>query len=168
MTSERILNALATFLRTKTVAAGGVLALSETVANTLAMLGTGMPGSFRVILQWQREAGTGNRGEREMTFLVIVQQGGQNLSINPGDVVSVTRPAGADDNNAALLQRCTQVCAWVRAIKFSNADVQQHMPVCVPGTASWVHDPSFPTRQIAHEFAVRFANEPTTQETITA
>lgn len=184
MTSERIINAIAAYLRTKTEAQGGVFALSDTVANTISLL-SGSPGRFRVILQWQREAATGNRGEREMTFLVIVQQGGQNLSINPGDAITVSRPSAlagttadsdaptADSdrsnlNNAPLMQRCTQVCGWVRAIKFSNPDVQQQMPVCVPGAANWMHDPSFPTRQIAHEFAIRFTNEPTTQEVITA
>lgn len=178
MTSERIINAVAGFLRTKVEAAGGVFALSETVAHTLSLL-SGGAGRFRVIVQWQREAATGNRGEREMTFLVIVQQGISTLGVNPGDGVSVQRPAGmlesttADSttsglNNAPLMQRCTQVCAWTRSIKFSNADVQQQMPACVPGNAYWLNDPSFPTKQIAHEFTVRFANDSTTAEVVEA
>lgn len=178
MTSERILNAIATFLRTKVQAAGGVFDLSVDVAHTLSLLG-GSAGRFRVILQWQREAATENRGEREMTFLVITQQGISTLGVNPGDGVSVSRPAGMLDsttadsttsslNNAPLLQRSTAVQAWVRAIKFSNADVQQHMPVCRPGNAYWLNDPNFPTKQIAAEFSVRFANETTTAEVIEA
>jgi len=178
MTSERILNAIAAKLRPKVTAAGGVFDLSADVASTLSLLG-GSAGRFRVILQWQRETRTENRGEREMTFLVIVQQGISTLGVNPGDGVSVSRPASllestsADSttsslNNAPLLQRCTQICAWVRALKFSNADVQQHMPACVPGNAYWLTDPNFPTKQIAHEFSVRFANESTTAEVVEA
>ncbi len=175
MTSERLINAIAGFLRPKVEAAGGVFALSETVAHTLGLL-SGGAGKFRVILQWQREAATGNRGEREMIFLVIVQQG-VTLGVNPGDAVTVQRPASmlettqADSstsslNNAPLMQRCTEVCRWTRSIKFSNADLQQWMPSCVPGNAYWLNDPSFPTKQIAHEFAIRFANDSTASEAV--
>ena len=90
MTSARLLNAIADYLTPQVVEAGGVFALSETVAQTLALLQTG-PGKFRVVLQWQRERKTENRGEREMTFLVIIQQG-VTLGIKPGDTVSVQRP----------------------------------------------------------------------------
>lgn len=178
MTSERILNAIAAYLRPKVTTAGGVFDLSADVASTLSLLGTSA-GRFRVVLQWQRERGTENRGEREMTFLVIVQQGVSTLGINPGDGVSVSRPASMLDttradsttsslNNAPLLQRCTQVHAWVRAVKFSNADVRQQMPVCEPGNGYWLSDPNFPTKQIAQEFTVRFASELTTAEVVEA
>ena len=182
MTSERLINAIAGFLQTKVVAARGVFALSETVANTLSLL-SGSAGRFRVILQWQREGATGNRGEREMTFLVIVQHGGQNLAVKPGDAVTVKRAAGLDGvtvdgelptgdsvasfENAPLMQRCTQVSKWVRSIKFTNPDLQQWSPACVPGNSYWLNDESFPTRQIAHEFTVRFCNDATATEGVT-
>ena len=184
MTSERLLNAIAGFLRPKVESAGGEFALSETVANTLSLLG-GSPGRFRVILQWQQEQPTGNRGEEEMTFLVIIQQGGQNLGIKPGDAITIQRPSGlsaltadsdgpltvdtdrASLNNAPLMQRCTQFHKALRSLKFTNADINQQMPHCAPGRAYWLNDPSFTTRQIAKEFKVRFANDATAAETIT-
>ena len=184
MTSERILNAIAAYLRPQVEDAGGVFALSETVANTLALL-SGSPGRFRVILQWQQENPTGNRGEEEMTFLVIVQHGGQNLGVNPGDAITVTRPSAleattadsdaptadsdrANLNNAPLMQRCTQIYKLVRAIKFTNQDIQQQMPQCVPHRAYWLNDTSFPTRQSAQEFKVLFANDATSSTNVTA
>ncbi len=184
MTSERLLNAIAAFLRTKVEDAGGVFSLSETVANTLSLLG-GSAGRFRVILQWQQEQPTGNRGEEEMTFLVIVQQGGPNLGVNPGDAITVSRPSAlsaltADSdgpltvdsdrsnlNNAPLMQRCTQFYKALRSLKFTNPDINQQMPHCAPGRAYWLNDSSLPTRQIAKEFKVRFANDATTAETLT-
>lgn len=175
MTSERLLNAIAAYLRPKVVAAGGVFELSADVANTLSLLATSA-GRLRVVLQWQRESKTENRAEREMTFLVIVQHGISTLGINSGDGVSVTRPASlsgstADDahltadaspasfNNAPLLMRCTQVCAWVRALIFSNTEITRRFPACEAGNAYWLNDASFPTKQIAHEFAVRFTGD---------
>lgn len=158
MTAERILNAVAAFLRPKVEAAGGVFALSETVARTLSLLSQG-PGKWRVILQYQRGAATGNRGERVMTMLIIVQAA-QTLGVQPGDAVSV-----ADD---ALMQRCTQVCAWARSMRFTNQDMQQQWPQMEMGADYWLNDPSFPTRQIAHEFMVRYAQSGVTTEEVTA
>jgi hypothetical protein len=185
MTSERIINAVAAFLKTKVEAAGGVFSLSETVANTISLL-SGSAGRFRVILQWQRESGDEPRGQRTMTMLIIVQQGGQNLSVNPGDAITVTRPSSlstttADDDgpltadsptaslaNAALMQRCTQVCQWARSIRFLNPDIQQSFPQMKPGSSYWLNDASFPTKQIAHEFMVQFAMDALTLENVTA
>ncbi len=185
MTPERILNATAGFLRFKVEAAGGVMAVSETVAHTLSLL-SGSAGRFRVILQFQREAATANRAERALTMLIIVQQGGQNLSVNPGDAITVSRPASlsattvdndgpltmdsptASLNNAALMQRCTQVCKWVRGMRFTNADIQQQWPQMEEGAAYWLADPSFPTKQIAHEFTVKYGPEAVTTEAIDA
>lgn len=185
MTSERILNAVAAFLRPKVLAAGGVFALSESVANTLSLL-SGGAGRFRVIVQFQREAPLGDaRGGRVLTLLIIVQHGGQNLSVNPGDAVTVVRPASlsattadsdaptsdsetASLNNAALMQRCSQVCQWARSIRFLNADIMQEWPQMKPGASYWLNDPSFPTRQIAHEFMVGFSLDSVTVENVTA
>jgi hypothetical protein len=185
MTAERLLNAIAGFLEPQVTAAGGVFALSETVARTISLL-SGSPGRWRVIVQWQRTEPTGNRGERRMTLLVIVQQSGQNLGVNPGDVITVNRPSAlslttADDggaptvdsdtaslNNAPLMQRCTQVCAWVRSLRFTNQDVQQQWPVMQPGADYWLNDPAFPTRQIAHEFTVNFGLSQVTEVGVTA
>ncbi len=183
MTSARLLNAIADYLTPQVVEAGGVFALSETVAQTLALLQTG-PGKFRVVLQWQRERKTENRGEREMTFLVIIQQG-VTLGIKPGDTVSVQRPGPlsgvtadrdtptADNvrttlNSDPLLQVCTTVAAWLRALRFTNADIIQRMPTCEAGDAYWLNDASFPTKQVAHEYSVRFALESTTAEEVEA
>lgn len=181
MTSATLLNGIADYLRPKVVAAGGVFALSETVAQTIAALQTG-PGKFRVVLQWQRESKTENRGEREMTFLAIVQQG-VSLGIKSGDTVSVQRPGPlsgvtadqetptADNvttvlNSDPLLQCCTRVVNWLRALKLTNTDIIQRFPTCELGGAYWLNDPSFPTRQIAHEFTVRFALDLTTAEEV--
>jgi hypothetical protein len=178
MTSERILNAVATYLRTKVTAEGGMLDLSDSVDSTLRLLGTSA-GRFRVIVQWQREAPMGEaRGGRTLTMLVIVQQG-KDLSINPGDAVSVSRPASmlqttlADSttsslNNAPLMQRNTQVRTWCRAIKFSNADIAQQWPAMQPGASYWLNDPNIPTRQIANEFTVAFGESAVTTESVTA
>lgn len=158
MTPERILNATASFLRSKVEAEGGVFALSETVARTLALLSQG-PGKWRVILQYQRGAPTGNRGERVMTMLIIVQAA-QTLGVQPGDAVSV-----ADD---ALLKHCTQVCKWTRSMRFVNADIQQQWPQMEMGADYWLNDPNFPTRQIAHEFMVKYSQDGVTTEDVTA
>lgn len=184
MTPERILNSVAAFLTPKVQREGGVLALSETVANTLSLL-SGSPGRFRVIVQFQRDA-PANRGERAVTMLVIVQQGGQNLGVKPGDAVSISRPASlsvttadsdsaptadsetASLNNAPLLQRCTQVCAWLRSINFKNRDIKQDWPQMMQGAAYWLNDPAFPTRQIAHEFTVHYGQSQVTTEEVTA
>lgn len=184
MTAERLLNATAAYLRTKTLAEGGVFDLSDSVASTLRLLATGA-GKFRVILQWQREAPMGEaRGGRSMTMLVIVQQG-KDLSVNPGDAVSVSRPAGlsattadgelptadsatASLNNAPLMQRNTQVRQWCRALVFANADVQRQWPVMEPGASYWLNDPTIPTRQIANEFTVKFAEGAVTTASVTA
>lgn len=177
MTSERLFNALADLLATDTTAAGGVFSRSETVAQTLSLL-SGSAGRFRVILQWQREAPTGNRNEREMTVLVIVQQGGPNLGVNPGDAVSVQRPAAMLDtthadsttsslNNAPLMQRCTEVNGWLRGVTFpAHRDVNQTWPVLEQGPAYWLNDPTLPTRQIAHEWKVRFVQDAVTQRVV--
>lgn len=185
MTSERIINTLAAFLTPKVQAEGGILALSETVQQTLGLL-SGSAGRWRVIVQFQREAATGNRGERALTCLVIVQQGGQNLSVKPGDAITVQRPASlsvttADDagaptvdnataslNNAPLMQRCTQVCTWLRSMRLTNQDIQQQWPQLELGASYWLNDPSIPTRQIAHEFTVRYTQNAVTTETVTA
>lgn len=159
MTPERILNAVAAFLRPKVVAEGGEFELSSTVARTLSLLGGG-PGKFRVILQYQREAATGNRGGRALTMLVIVQQSIPNLAANPGDAISV--------NEDALLARCTQVMKWARSIRFLNQDIQQDWPQMMPGSNYWLNDPGFPTRQIAHEFIVTFGADGVTTEDVTA
>jgi hypothetical protein len=63
MTAERLFNTLAAHLRTKTLAAGGVFAQSETVEHTLSLL-SGSAGRFRVILQWQQEKPGSGRGVR--------------------------------------------------------------------------------------------------------
>lgn len=162
MTSERILNAVAAFLRTKVEAAGGVFAVSETVANTLSLL-SGSPGRWRVILQYQRGEPGGARGVRKMTMLIIVQHGGQNLAVHSGDAVSVKRVGDEE----ALLQRCTQVCKWARSINFKNQDIAQDWPQMQQGADYWLNDPSFPTRQIAHEFTVNFAQDGVTTEEVT-
>lgn len=185
MTSERILNAVAAFLRPKVEAAGGVFALSETVDNTLSLL-SGSAGRFRVILQWQRESGDEPRGQRTMTMLIIVQHGGQNLGVKPGDAVTVSRPSAlsattadsdgpltvdsttASLDNAPLMMCCTRVCQWARSIRFLNADIDQQFPQMKPGTGYWLNDPKFTTRQIAHEFMVKFGMEAVTLENVTA
>ncbi|WP_395737458.1 hypothetical protein [Prosthecobacter sp.] len=185
MTPERIINAMSAYLRPKVEAAGGVFALSETVANTLSLL-SGSPGRWRLILQFQREDGTANRGERKLTLLIIVQQGGQNLGVKQGDAITVARPASlsattADNdgpltvdsgtaslNNAPLMQRCSQTCKWVRSIKFLNRDIRQDWPQMQEGAAYWLNDPSFPTRQIAHEFSVLYSQDAITTEEATA
>ena len=185
MTAERIINAVAAFLSPKTLAEGGVFSLSETVAHTLALL-SGSAGRFRVIVQFQRDAPTGERGERMLTLLIIVQQGGQNLSVNPGDAITVSRPASlsattvdndgpltmdsgtAGLNNAALMQRCTQVGRWARSMRFTNRDMQQQWPQMEAGAAYWLTDPSFTTRQIAHEYMVKYASDGVSTEDVTA
>lgn len=185
MTSERIINAVAGFLRPKVETAGGVFSLSETVAHTLSLL-SGSAGRFRIILQWQRESGDEPRGQRTMTMLIIVQHGGQNLSINPGDAITVSRPSSlsattvdsdgpltvdsdtASLNNAPLMQRCTQVCQWARSIRFVNADIQQQWPQMKPGASYWLNDASLHTKQIAHEFMVQFGMDAVTLENVTA
>lgn len=176
MTAERLLNAIATHLRTLTEAAGGEFDLSETVDQTLSLLGHSA-GRFRVILQWQQERPGSGRGVREMTVLVIVQMGSGIPSVEPGELLSVQRlsslhattadsPAPAADsdtasfNNASLLHRCSQVCAWISALHFpAHADVQQHWPVMAPGRFYWLNDPSIPTVQRAHEYSVNYAQD---------
>jgi hypothetical protein len=174
MTAERLFNTLGIHLRAKTIAAGGVFAQSETVEQTLSLL-SGSAGRFRVILQWQQEKPGSGRGVREMTVLVIVQMGGQNLAVNMGDLVSVQRPSSlsaitadaemptadsgtASFNNSSLLHRASQVCGWMLGIHFpTHDDVQQHWPVMEPGRYYWLSDPKIPTVQRAHEFTVTYA-----------
>ncbi len=151
MTSDRLFNALAAYLEPKVKAARGVFAPAETVAETLAMLAQG-PGQWRCILQWQREEPTGNRGEMEMRFLVIVQQA-KGLGVMPGADMMTDR-AGDDP----LLKRANKVWRWMRAITFDNADIDR-TPVA-QGKTQWLTDPNFPTRQISAEFGIRYGLEP--------
>lgn len=187
MTIERIINAVAAFLRRKVEAEGGVFELSATVQNTLSLLAGGA-GRWRVIVQFQRDdpGGANNRGERKLTMLIIVQQAGQNLAVNPGDAITVSRPpslaattvdnngplttdsATASLNNAPLMQRCTQVAKWARSIRFTNKDMRQDWPQMMGGAAYWLSDPSFPQRQIAHEFSVLYGQDGVTTEDVTA
>lgn len=173
MTAERLFNTLSTYLKAKTLAEGGVFSQSETVEQTLSLL-SGSAGRFRVILQWQQEKPGSGRGVREMTVLVIVQMGGQNLSINPGDLLSVQRPSSlsattadaemptvdsgtASFNNSSLLHRASQVCGWMLGIHFpTHADVQNQWPVMEPGRYYWLTAPGLPTVQRAHEFTVSY------------
>lgn len=174
MTAERLFNALSTHLKVKTLAEGGVFSASETVEQTIALL-SGSAGRFRVILQWQQERPGTGRGERQMTVLVIVQMGGGNLGVNPGELLSVQRPSSlsattadaemptadsstASFNNSSLLHRASQVCGWMLGIHFpAHQDVQQHWPVMEPGRYYWLADPKLPTVQRAHEFTVTYA-----------
>lgn len=173
MTPERIFNSLAAFLRTRVEARGGVFAESETVAHTLSML-SGSPGRWRVIQQWQREDDTDNRTETTMRLLVIVQQGGQNLGVKPGDAITVQRPSAlaattvdsdlptvdsetASLDNAPLMVQVTRVCQWLRAVRWTNKDI-----IAEPlkrRSAYWLNDPDFPTRQIATEWEIKFTSE---------
>lgn len=174
MTAERLFNALGAYLKAKTLAEGGVFAQSETVEQTLSLL-SGSAGRFRVILQWQQERPGTGRAERQMTVLVIVQMGGGNLGVNPGELLSVQRPSSlsattadaemptvdsgtASFNNSSLLHRASQVCGWMLGIHFpTHPDVQPHWPVMEPGRYYWLADPKLPTVQRAHEFTVTYA-----------
>lgn len=150
MTSDRIFNCLARHLEALVTANGGVFAASETVAQTLSMLVQG-PGRWRCILQWQRED-PAQRGENELKVLVVVQQA-IGLSIKSGEDVTVKR---GDD--LALLPRANQVFAWLRAVTFDNPDIDK--PPLSQGKTQWLADPSFPTRQISAEFAIKYGLEP--------
>ncbi len=174
MTAERLLNAIATHLRTRVEAEGGVFDLSETVDETLSLL-SHSAGRFRVVLQWQQEKPGGARGLREMTVLVIVQMGVGVPGVEPGELLSMQRLSALDGtsadsdeptadsdsaslNNASLMHRCSQVCGWISALHFpAHADVQQHWPVMAPGRFYWLNDPSIPTVQRAHEYSVSYA-----------
>lgn len=158
MTSDRIFNALAAHLEPKVVAAGGVFAPSETVAETLALLGL-TPTSWRCILQWQRDDDTANRGESRAKFLLIVQQG-KTLSVVKGADVA-TGQAGRD----AILKRFNAASAWLRAVQFSNPDVSKE-PM-KQGSAYWLNDPTIPTRQIAGEFMVAYGLDAVDLEGVT-
>ena len=151
MTSDRLFNALAAYLEPKVKKERGVFAPAETVAETLAMLAQG-PGQWRCILQWQREDPTGNRGEMEMKFLVIIQQS-KGLGVMPGADMMIKRA-----NDDALLTRANQVWRWVRMITFDNPDIDK-TPIA-QGKTQWLTDPSFPTRQISAEFGIRYVLEP--------
>jgi hypothetical protein len=159
MTSDRIFNALAAYLKPKVEAEGGTFSPSETVAETLAFLGQS-PGRWRCILQWQREDDTPNRNELQMKFLVIVQQG-KGLPAQAGADVAKAR-AG----DKSLLQRFNETAAWVRAACFTNQDIRRE-PI-KQHNAQWVTDPAFPTRQISGEFSVFYGPSPVTLQALTA
>ncbi|MBE7497115.1 MAG: hypothetical protein HS117_19410 [Verrucomicrobiaceae bacterium] len=181
MTAERLFNAIAARLKSRTEAAGGEFDQSETVDQTLSLLAHSA-GRFRVILQWQQERPGGGRGAREMTVLVIVQMGTGVPSVEPGELLSVQRLSAlhtstADDaeitadnasaslNNASLMHRCSQVCGWMQALCFpTHDDVAQTWPVMQPGRYYWLNDKSIPTVQRAHEFTISFAQDMVTLE----
>lgn len=177
MTTERLFNAIAAHLRPLVTARNGVFSLSETPEQTLSLLAASGAGRWRLVQQWQQARPTENirSQEREMTMLFIVQTPGQILSINSGEGVSVQRPSGisatttdndgplttdsslASMDNSALMQRCTQVKDWLRAMAFPTAkDVAQQWPVMQLGREYWLTDKSLPMRQIAHECSVKF------------
>ena len=159
MTADRLFNRLATYLRAKVEANGGIFAPSETVAETMGMLAVS-PVKWRCILQWQREDDTGARGEMAMKLLVIVQQA-KGLDVDKGADVTITKAGGKD----ALLKRFHQVAGWVRAIRWTNADVSKEPMKLM--AAYWLNDPSFPTRQIAGEFGIKYGLEAVTVEELT-
>jgi len=160
MTAERLLNAIAAYLRPLVEAEGGVFALSATVDETLSLLAHSA-GRFRVVLQWQQERQGGCRGAREMTVLVIVQMGSGVPSAAPGDLLSVQRLSGGGAyTDASLMRRASEVCAWVLGIHFpAHADVSQDWPVMQPGRYYWLHDRNVPTVQRAHEFTIAYAQD---------
>lgn len=151
MTADRLINALAAHLTPLVTAEKGVLALSETVADTMGML-SASPNQWRCILQWQREDDTGARGEMLMKCLVIVQQS-RGLDIAKGADVTVTK-----GERKPLLSRFSQVAGWVRAIRWTNPDVSREPMKLL--AAYWLNDPTFPTRQIAGEFGIKYGLTP--------
>ena len=66
------------------------------------------------------------------------------------------------------MQRCTQVCAWARSIRFLNADIAQSFPQMKLGASYWLNDAKLPPKQIAHEFTVQFGMNGVTLEDVTA
>lgn len=147
MTSDAIFNRLAAHLKSLVEGEGGIFAASETVAETLSMLGQS-PGRWRCILQWQREDDTAARNELRLGVLLIVQQG-KGMAIDKGSDVTVSR-AG----DSALLARFNQAAAWMRAVWFTNEDIAKE-PMR-QGNAQWLNDPNFPTRQISGEFSIAY------------
>lgn len=159
MTSDRIFNALAAHLASQAQAARGIFARSETVAETMGMLAAA-PLSWRCILQWQREDDMSHaRGVMRVRFLVIVQQA-KGLGIDKGADVTVST-----DGRDALLKRFHQVAGWVRGIRFTNEDCDQQPMALL--SAYWLADPTFPTRQIAGEFATSYGLDPVPLTNIT-
>lgn len=158
MTSDRLFNALAAYLSPKVLAAGGVFSPSETVAETLALLAQS-PMGWRCILQWQREDDTGARNENKLKVLLVVQQG-QGLGVAKGASLTLTRPG-----SEPLLKRFNIVAGWVRAVQFTNPDVEKKPLQQL--SAYWLHDPAIPTRQIGGEFAVCYGLDSVTLVDVT-
>lgn len=152
MTSDVILTAVESHLRPLVVAQSGVLDLSETPQDTLSRLKAG-PARWRCILQWLREDAVGEmRGAVDLRILVVVQQS-KGLDVKPGRDVQTTR-AG----DSALLARWHQVCSWVRGLRLQHPQIDcrgWHL-----GSAYWLFDPDFPTRQIAGEFSLVYGLGP--------
>lgn len=140
MTSDRIFAALSAHMETQVTAAGGRYDASETVEQTLALLGNA-PGSWRVILQWMEDKPTGERGEMQVTVLLIVQSA-RGLDVRPG----------ADA--MPLLRRFNQAASWLRAVWFDNSDIER--APWRQGNTGWLVSPDFPTRQIKGEFSIKY------------
>lgn len=140
MTSNRIFEAVSSHLDAQVRQAGGRFDPSETVEQTLALLGQA-PGSWRVVLQWMEDKPTGERGEMQITLLLIVQSG-RGLDARPG----------ADA--MPLLRRFNQVAAWLRGVWLDNADIER--APWRQGNTGWLVSPEFPTRQIKGEFHLNY------------
>lgn len=140
MTSERIFQALADRLSLLVREDRGVFTPSQTVEETMSLLSQA-PGSWRCILQWQREDPTGERGEMRMKVLLIVQAA-RGLDVR----------TGADA--MPLLARFNKAAAWIRAVYFDNTDIAREP--WQQGATQWLVSPDFPTRQISGEFSLRY------------
>lgn len=170
MTSDRIFAALAAYLEPRVKAAGGVFSPSDTVDATLGLLAQA-PTSWRCILQWQREDPTKARHEMRLVLLLIVQQG-RGLAASPG--AGLTLPA--HPAQPSLLQRFNTTAAWLRAIVFTDPDIEK-APIA-QGPARWITFPAEPaspyglqaawlaqppathTRQIGAEFSLAYGLAP--------
>ena len=69
---------------------------------------------------------------------------------------------GADES---LLARVEQVRGWVRGLRLQHSQIDGKG--FAGGRSYWLSDPSFPTRQIAMEFAMFFGRGPTETTIVT-
>jgi len=147
VTSSRILNALASYLRPLVEQQAGSFELSGEPQSTLDLL-RGAPGTWRCILQWQREDRISTHSAAmRMTFLVIVQHNAGLPHATRADV------AGSRAGDPALLHRMEQVIAWVRACELKSPAIDTQLPIN-PQAIGYLAAEEFPGRQVYAEFPI--------------
>lgn len=160
MTSSRILNALADYLRPLVEQAGGSFELSGEPQSTLSLL-RGAPGTWRCILQWQREQRVSTHSAAmRMTFLVIVQH---NAGLPLAARADLAGPRAGD---SALLERMESVIAWVRSCHLQDERIDGQLPIN-PQSIAYLTDDQFPGRQVYAEFNVAYGMDGITRVPVT-